>query len=107
MHTPEPWTVARDSYGVERIWGPEGESIACAESDGFISDEERIANRNLIVASPELLAALKRLLDEQSAFVTDTDGCECGENGNGFDDAGQPCAHIQAMRAIALAERKA
>jgi hypothetical protein len=54
-------------------------------------------------AAPDLLAALKRLLDERAPFLTDTDSCECGENGSGFDDGGNPCEHIQAARAIAKA----
>ncbi len=54
----------------------------------------------------ELLAALKRLLEECNPFVSDVDSCECGENGNGIDDAGNVCEHIQACRAIAKAEQR-
>lgn len=52
----------------------------------------------------ELTAALERMLDE-CPYHCDTDECECGENGDGFDDAGQPCEHIQARRALARAKQ--
>ncbi len=52
-----------------------------------------------------LLAALERLLDECNPFATDVEWCECGENGSGFDDDGNPCEHIQACRAIAVVKK--
>lgn len=60
-------------------------------------------NAALILAAPNLLAACERLLNE-CPFECSTDRCECGENGNGFDDKGNPCEHIQARRAIAKAK---
>ena len=48
----------------------------------------------------KLLRALLDLL-EDSPFISDVNSCECGENGTGFDDEGNPCVHIRARRAIA------
>ena len=56
-------------------------------------------------AMQALHAACRRLVQE-CPYICDADSCECGENGNGFDNAGNPCEHIQACRAIALAEGK-
>lgn len=65
-HTPGPWRVARDNYGITRIWGMDGEGddagecdIACAEGDGSIPPERREANSRLIAAAPDLLEALE------------------------------------------------
>lgn len=57
-------------------------------------------------AAPDLLAALKRLLEERSPFQGDPDSCECGPDGTGFDesDPSWVCEHIQAHRAIQKAE---
>lgn len=63
QHTPGPWRIARDTYGVERIWGPEDESVACTVGDGFIDDAERKANTQLIKAAPTLLASCKELVN--------------------------------------------
>ena len=74
QHTPGPWRIARDTYGVERIWGPQDESVACAEGDGFIDDEERKANAQLIKAAPALLAACKAAracLASQAKYISD------------------------------------
>lgn len=49
-----------------------------------------------------LTAALEKLVDD-CPFHCDANSCECGENGSGFDDAGNPCVHIQARRALDLA----
>lgn len=57
-HTPGPWQIARDSYGVERIWDAELDcDVACCEGDGSIPREIRQANAQLIVAAPELFDA--------------------------------------------------
>ena len=55
--------------------------------------------RALLAAAPDLLAAIERLLDEESPFITDIDSCECGTAENG-----SVCAHMQAARAIAKAK---
>lgn len=52
-----------------------------------------------------LVAALERLVDD-CPFDCNTDTCECGENGNGRDDDGNICNHIQARRALAIAKEK-
>lgn len=63
----------------------------------------READARLIAAAPDLLAAVKALID-QIPYSCDSVKCECGVNGNGFDDEGAPCCHILAMRAIEKAE---
>lgn len=62
--------------------------------------EERVRD-----AAADLLAALLHLVSE-TPFMSDDSSCECGEYGNGFDDEGKPCEHIQAWRAIAKARGK-
>ena len=48
----------------------------------------------------ELILALEDVLEQHNPFMTDSAGCECGENASGFDDDGKPCCHIRAARAI-------
>jgi hypothetical protein len=81
-HTPGPWTIEQES-------GNEGEAevivsdkrTICwtadtwsdAEGEASITEEDR-ANGRLIAAAPELLAALKALVDAQ---VCRDDGKDC------------------------------
>lgn len=65
-------------------------------------DVVRVADADLIAAAPCLLAAVVALLD-CAPYEATTDGCECKENGTGFGDDGEPCAHILAHRAVAKA----
>jgi len=59
------------------------------------------AQRDLYREQRDLLRdALERLLEESCPFVCDAGSCECGEHGTGFDEAGNPCEHIQAARAL-------
>jgi len=54
-HTPGPWHI-----GVKPgpfIYGPQGEEVADMRGDTLASGEAR-ANRDLIVAAPDMLAAL-------------------------------------------------
>lgn len=49
-HTPGPWQIAKDNYGVERIWDSQLDcDIACCEGDGSIPHEQRQANAGFIV----------------------------------------------------------
>lgn len=96
-HTPGPW---KGESGGRHITG-KGRDIA--RVFGLINDSEADANARLILAAPELLAALARIANE-TPFQCDAHSCECGENGSGFDDAGRPCEHIQAHRALAKAK---
>lgn len=60
--------------------------------------DELEANHNL------LRLALTRLLEEDCPFECDTNGCECGPNGNGFNDEGKACCHIEVRIAIATSK---
>jgi len=76
-HTPGPWKIAKDNYGVERVWDSRLDcDIACCEGDGSLPREERVANTRLIAAAPELLAALKAawagVSDKQRADLNDS-----------------------------------
>lgn len=92
---------AYPSYAAKRV----NELMCMTSLSSYAANHlgERPANAKLIAAAPDLLAALERLLDERDQFHSDTESCECGENGTGYDDAGKPCEHIQARRAIARA----
>lgn len=120
MHTPGPWTAQLDRSSWGGMLPPQVKAgnvvlalVECAEpiytADGNDRDERAMTDRDnsnarLMAAAPDLLAALERLLEETNPFVSDTASCECGENGNGMDDAGNVCEHIQAQRAIRLAK---
>jgi hypothetical protein len=106
-HTPEPWWLSprksQDDFSTDDIVSADGRRIA--NCYGGQSEEPFISNARLIAAAPTLLAALERLVDEQP-YESNTKTCECGELGNGLDDEGNVCEHIQAHRAIAKAKGK-
>lgn len=58
-HTPGPWTVERD--GPNRRWLVNGDDFAVATCDGAIRRQE--ADARLIAAAPDLLNALRDMLD--------------------------------------------
>lgn len=76
-HTPGPWRIfwGRDgnTYPLN-IWGPVGSDHAAfrsvVTSFGRKASDESTANANLIAAAPELLEALKAILDT-TAFAHD------------------------------------
>lgn len=87
-HTPGPWHIGMKPGPM--IYGTKGEQIADMKAD-LLMDGEREANALLIAAAPELLEALKYLLEEV-----------CKRNGEPFEGATET-----AERAIRLAEGKA
>ena len=99
-HTPGPWMIFEGGdIGSASVRLPETTVI----KSGTVKGEtigSAMCNARLIAAAPELLAALRRLLDESCPFAADADSCECGENGNGIDRNGDPCEHRQAYAAI-------
>ena len=111
-HTPGPLIAfgIMVSDAAERVGGwrciqrqvetPRGRKIGDGRSIALIEGED---DAKLFAAAPELLAALERMVDD-CGFIVFAQECECGENGNGFDDKGRPCEHIQAARAIAKAK---
>lgn len=58
-HTPGPWKA--EGYKGLVVNGPDGVTLACAPGGKNI--EETIANAHLIAAAPDLLAALKAVVD--------------------------------------------
>ena len=71
-HTPGPWiNIAEDESGYPVISGPDDTDIAqilCPLSTSKGKDagellEEVIANKNLIAAAPDMLAALKTIVN--------------------------------------------
>lgn len=91
-HTPGPWIVGPRGAAV---YGPDNMRLASLDANAKTLGQ-RTDNARLIAAAPDLLAALKALL-EDSMYVSDADSCECGEDGNGNNGT---CCHIQAHRAI-------
>lgn len=74
-----PWNVARDSYGIMRIWGAGACDVACTEGDGSLSLEERKSNAAFVAAVRDdpveeqvdaLLAEVQRL---RSCYESDND----------------------------------
>lgn len=71
-HTPGPWFLEhcpdgsyyaiknRPEWGSGHIWIASAEESHLPKSDGFPSDEQGLANAQLIAAAPELLAACRR-----------------------------------------------
>lgn len=60
-----------------------------------------------MAAAEEMHKALARLVSPECCpYICDANDCECGPNGTGFDDDGNPCEHIQACRALDKAEGK-
>lgn len=64
-HTPGPWTFSKGEYGVRRIVMPERGTQLCDEPHyPWCPDDD--ADWILMAAAPELLAALKDLLTQES-----------------------------------------
>ena len=86
-HTPGPWiNIAEDESGYPVISGPDDTNIAqilCPLSASKGKDvgellEEVIDNKNLIIAAPDMLAALEAVLDKFEDYGGETyaDGLE-------------------------------
>lgn len=96
-HTPGPWHPRnhRNDAGGE-VRDDEGLWVARVhQRDGGADGAACVANTNLIAAAPDLLAALKEMLDKG-------EGCAaCG-----FGAPGCGCRYERARAAIAKAEGK-
>lgn len=74
-HTPGPWTLGNGEVRIRTEKNEQGRSILVAEcyttgnAGRYPKYEERKANARLIAAAPELLEALKKLLE---AYKHDT-----------------------------------
>lgn len=66
LHTPGPWEQDRDGCVAMR-----GQRVIFDAAPDGASVEEARANRRLIAAAPELLAALNAALDEVDAAQAD------------------------------------
>ena len=89
QHTPGPWTV-NDG---EIVGGGFVLGMVYGAISDVGSDHECHANARLIAAAPDLLAALKAMMDVQDS----TDDCWC-------DDGVRPCEACQCRAAIAKVE---
>lgn len=99
-HTPAPWGTCEHSWSDTSIYGKNGKYIAkmsiydeATEENQEVLESEMEANANIIASAPEMLEALKEILDESDAM---------------FDDDGQILGSINnlAKKAIAKAEGK-
>lgn len=95
MHTPGPWTVNEDTGEIEahcmvlgNVYG--AEDFPCCEDDEGL--QECKANALLIAAAPDLLEALKDVLDAFDCLGE----CDC--------EGSSLCAVCNAQNAIAKAE---
>jgi hypothetical protein len=77
-HTPGPWEVYtwadKTEVGVSPCDMSRSDIADCNTDCTDISYEEKLANARLIAAAPELLEALRELVDVQ--------GCDCSYLGN-------------------------
>lgn len=58
-HTPGPWSYQPNGHGWNNLCGADGRSIWTASA---LTGED-VANRSLIATAPELLAALKLIVE--------------------------------------------
>jgi hypothetical protein len=74
-HTPGPWSYDPASFwkrpGLRgfKVYGPDSKSIAAYSSAGNRNAEEQEANARLIAAAPDLLAALRELIETAERFA--------------------------------------
>lgn len=109
-HTPGPWDVyaGKMKNGDRIINDSEGTPVAyAADYNQYAKDEQVDANARLIAAAPEVLSALKALVDRNPApcgyFITkrSDDAYTCGRDSRICDT----CAKVfDARAAIAKAE---
>jgi hypothetical protein len=98
-HTPGPWSVSPPWMGFSVINGSDDKmvfAIAAGSPEEKRPDDECEANARLIAAAPEMLEALKVLLDEYLSLVNSGD---CG-----FWDAEKDGFVINARAVITKAE---
>ena len=71
QHTPGPWTQGTSENGVECVWlDGHTESVRDMGDDGTWIDCNTEANARLIAAAPDLLEALRSLLDALPSATT-------------------------------------
>lgn len=66
QHTPAPWTIKEHedkNHGIDITEGDNGKVIANVTSHFIAEHTEAQANAKLIAAAPELLEALKELIE--------------------------------------------
>lgn len=95
-HTPGPWLVFKPKGKSSRGIGPSVELIVARATPSFYEGVHHAAsNANLIAAAPDLLEALKRILQERSVCSS----LKCQDKGHSLT-----CRFTQARAAIAKAE---
>ena len=74
-HTPGPWKVCGDLRSVCSLQGPEWNARRsrniCRMQDARLTKETQEANARLIAAAPDLLEALKNILDCKRCVICD------------------------------------
>lgn len=63
-HTPGPWTCAKPTRLKQNYISSESGPVAITSSSSEVSRDTNLANARLIAAAPELLIALRALLED-------------------------------------------
>jgi len=73
-HTPGPWTVSIDRfYDRPEVRDKDGRRIAVVVYDFPMGPKTADKNANLIAAAPDLLEALKAIVDEVDDYEMDSE----------------------------------
>ena len=115
-HTPGPWgaenALSSDYYNIRYVTGPNCEQVATihqreelcnVDKNPPMSQDEALANARLIAAAPELLEALKGILNAGS-YDDDGDFVLYHNNHTEDCDTSDPECLVAAYKAIAKAE---
>jgi hypothetical protein len=70
-HTPGPWLDGQDQRGKKRVYAERHEIVRALSTHGTrkLPEAERTANRRLIAAAPDMLAALKKMVADFEADI--------------------------------------
>ena len=97
--TAGPWRIGQDHFGKERIYSTAGYEVARAlalQGRRRLGGSERLANRKLIAAAPDLLAVLETFVATETSAKYACHYC-------GYDPHTEGCLVGRAEAAIAKA----